>query len=437
MSEVRIPDIGDFADVEVIEVLVQPGDQISIETPLLTLESDKATMEIPAPYAGVVKKIHVAVGDRVSQGMLVLDLDRSTEASDTTAPSSTTVDDSPPGSPAESGDTVAKTSEQNKAPVTDVARPSPRPPPEREPKPDSVPHASPGIRRFARELGANLHQITGSGPKGRILKDDVKAWTRQQLTIATKQQVSTGTGIPALPEIDFSEFGEIEKLPLSRIKKLSGPHLHRAWLNVPHVTHHDEADITNLEEFRKSLKQEALSEGIRITILSFVMKVLVGALKKYPIFNASLAPGDQELILKKYFNIGIAVDTPNGLVVPVVKAVDSKSIFKLALDLADVSERARNGKLRPDDLKGGCISISSLGGIGGTGFTPIVNAPEVAILGISKAKMSPQWDGESFRPRLMLPIDLSYDHRVIDGAQAARFCAHLTQSFSDVRRLAL
>ncbi len=304
----------------------------------------------------------------------------------------------------------------------------------------SRPHASPGVRRFARELGADLTAIRGSGPKQRILKEDVTAWVKLQLSASSKvgdSRVSGGTGIPPIPEIDFSQFGTIEKIKLSRIKKLSGPHLQRAWLNIPHVTHHDEADITELEEFRKSLKAEAEKDGVRITLLSFVMKALVGAMKKYPNVNASLAADGEQLILKKYFNIGIAVDTPNGLVVPVVKDVDRKSIFDLARDMADISARSRDGKLKPDDLKGGCISISSLGGIGGTAFTPIVNAPEVAILGVSRSKMMPVWNGESFEPRLILPLDLSYDHRVIDGAEAARFVAYLTQSFGDVRRLSL
>ncbi|MYJ52537.1 MAG: dihydrolipoamide acetyltransferase, partial [Gammaproteobacteria bacterium] len=309
--------------------------------------------------------------------------------------------------------------------------------PERTERSDAIPHASPAVRRFARELGASLHRIRGTGPKGRILKEDVKAWTKEQLEGAGRQSASPAPGFPSLPDIDFTEFGETEKLFLSRIKKLSGPHLHRSWVNIPHVTHHEEADITDLEDFRKSLKDEAASQGLRITILSFAMKVLVGAMRKFPTFNASLAPNGEELILKKYYNIGIAVDTPNGLVVPVVRDVDRKSIFDLARDLSDVSERAREGKLKPADLKGGCISISSLGGIGGCGFTPIINAPEVAIIGLSRSRMTPVWDGREFHPRMMLPIDLSYDHRVIDGAEAARFCAHLARSFSDVRRLAL
>ena len=300
----------------------------------------------------------------------------------------------------------------------------------------ALPHASPGIRRFARELGAQLSEIHGSGAKGRILKADVKAWVKQRLS-APAQNVAAGGGIPPPPEIDFSKFGAVETMPLSRIKKLSGPHLRRSWLNIPHVTHHDEADITELENFRQSLKVEAEKEGIRITLLGFVIKILARGLKKFPTFNASLHADGASLVIKKYYNIGIAVDTPQGLVVPVIREVDRKTIFDLAREMGELSLRAREGKLKIEDLQGGCMSISSLGGIGGNAFTPIVNAPEVAILGITRARMTPVWDGAAFQPRLMLPLDLSYDHRVIDGAEAARFAAFLIQSFGDVRRLAL
>ncbi|MCY4052240.1 MAG: dihydrolipoyllysine-residue acetyltransferase [Gammaproteobacteria bacterium] len=435
MIEVKIPDIGDFQDVEIIDVLFNVGDRVELEEELLTLESDKATMPIPCPAAGVISKLHVSVGDRVSEGTLVLELESDTsenaEVSAKPKPEAPTKPEAEtqPDSIPEPKPEPARTEATNKS----IAPPSP----ERTERSDAIPHASPAVRRFARELGASLHRIRGTGPKGRILKEDIKAWTKQQLEESEKKSSAPGLGFAPMPAIDFSEFGETEKLFLSRIKKLSGPHLHRSWVSIPHVTHHDEADITDLEEFRRSLKDEAASQGLRITILSFAMKVLVNAMKKFPTFNASLAPNGEEIILKKYFNIGIAVDTPNGLVVPVIRDVDRKSIFDLAKDLAEVSERAREGKLKPQDLKGGCISISSLGGIGGCGFTPIINAPEVAIIGLSRSKMTPIWNGKEFEPRMMLPIDVSYDHRVIDGAEAARFSAQVVNSFSDVRRLAL
>ncbi len=442
MIEVKIPDIGDFQDVEIIDVLFNVGDRVEPEDELLTLESDKATMPIPCPVGGVISKLHVSVGDRVSEGVLVLELEEDTtgdapEKAETPSKSESEVMPVP-----EAGQHKARQEsvpDTKPEPVkTGTAAKSIIPPtPERTERSDAIPHASPAVRRFARELGASLHRIRGTGPKGRILKEDVKTWTKQQLEESNKKSAAPGLGIAPMPEIDFSEFGEVEKLFLSRIKKLSGPHLHRSWVSIPHVTHHDEADITNLEDFRRSLKDEAASQGLRITILSFAMKVLVNAMKKFPTFNASLSPNGEELILKKYFNIGIAVDTPNGLVVPVIQNVDRKSIFDLARDLAEVSERARDSKLKPSDLRGGCISISSLGGIGGRGFTPIINAPEVAIIGLSRSKMTPVWNGREFEPRMMLPIDVSYDHRVIDGAEAARFAAHLVHSFSDVRRLAL
>ncbi|MGR3914092.1 MAG: 2-oxo acid dehydrogenase subunit E2, partial [Gammaproteobacteria bacterium] len=298
-----------------------------------------------------------------------------------------------------------------------------------------APHASPAVRRFARELGADLARMRGRGPKGRILKSDVRAWVKQQLSAAPAP--AAASGIPPIPAIDFSQFGTIETVPLSRIKKLSGPHLQRAWLNAPHVTHHDDADITELEAFRQSLKAEAEKEGVRVTLLGFAIKALAQALKKFPAFNASLHPDGENLIVKKYYNIGIAVDTPSGLVVPVIRNVERKTIFELAREMADLSARARNNKLKIADLQGGCISISSLGGIGGAAFTPIVNAPEAAILGITRARMAPVWDGAAFQPRLLLPLDLSYDHRVIDGAEAARFVAYLLEVFGDVRRLSL
>ncbi len=437
---IKIPDIGDFSEVEVIEILVAPGDRINEEDPILTLESDKATMEVPSPAAGIVRELKVATGDQVSEGTLVAILESADDSSDSEV------------EPA--GEAAVKPAEEKETANTDPAMPPPPPEPlTPEPVPDAppttlpppaqksgsaVPHASPGIRRLARELGADLTQINGSGPKGRILQEDVKLWIKHRLSaMATGENPASGVGIPVIPAVDFSKFGEIETVSLSRIKKISGLHLQKSWLNVPHVTHHDEADITELEEFRKSLKEEAAQEGIRITLLGFVLKIMVSALRKFPSFNASLHPNGENLIRKKYFHIGVAVDTPNGLVVPVIRDVERKSIFDLARELATVSEKARIGKLTPTDMQGGCISISSLGGIGGTAFTPIVNAPEVAILGLSRARTTPVWDGETFAPRLMLPLSLSYDHRVIDGAEAARFCAYLTRALADMRRISL
>ena len=434
MTRITIPDIGDFDEVEIIEVLVNIGDLVAIEDPIITLESDKATMEIPSPANGTITSIAVSIGDRVGEGALVAEI---TGDEGQAPPESASREDKKNDEAARSVTPRPARQDSSRDESQDQPQIQPREPSIQTNASTTLPHASPGIRRFARELGADLSLITGSGSKGRILKQDVKSWVKQQLTEMPSASRQGGFGIPAIPEIDFSEFGDIETIRLTRIKKLSGPHLQRAWLNIPHVTHHDEADITELEAFRQSLKEEASKKGIRITLLSFAIKALVGALKEYPNFNASLARGGEQLILKRYYNIGIAIDTPDGLVVPVIRNVDQKSIFNLAQELADLSERARNSRLKPEDLKGGCISISSLGGIGGIAFTPIVNAPEVAILGISRSKMMPVWDGQNFIPRLILPLSLSYDHRVTDGAEAARFSASLTRSFADVRRLSL
>lgn len=438
--EIVVPDIGDFDAVEVIEILVSEEQQVAAEDPLITLESDKATMDIPAPQDGTIDKLLVAVGQMVSQGTPIALL-KAAEADDGAAVEEVKAETEPPPPSTAQPDTDAEAKKpqspdpQPAATASDHRPPPTLPPPVARADGDAtLPHASPAIRRFARELGAPLAQIPGSGNKGRILKADVKAWVQQRLSAPASH---AGGGIPPIPEIDFAQFGAVENVPLSRIAKLSGPHLRRAWLNIPHVTHHDQADITELESFRQSLKVEAEKEGIRITLLGFVIKILARALKKFPSFNASLHPDGEQLIVKKYYNIGIAVDTPQGLVVPVIKEADRKTIFELAREMGELSERARAGRLKADDLQGGCISISSLGGIGGTAFTPIVNAPEVAILGITRASMTPVWDGKEFRPRLMLPLDLSYDHRVIDGAEAARFVAFLRESFGDVRRLAL
>ncbi len=435
LSEVKIPDIGDFADVEIIEVLVAPGDKVTAEDPLLTLESDKATMEIPSPADGVIHSINVEVGNRVSEGSVVMMLEAAEKSSQSAADGEAIKSESPAPAAASVEVPTSIDSSADEGTKPESSPPASLPPPVQK-SGTEVPHASPGVRRFARELGADLTQVNGSGPKGRILKEDVKKWIKHKLSSATVAS-KAGTGIPEIPAVDFTKFGEIETVSLSRIKKLSGPHLQRAWLNIPHVTHQDETDITELEEFRQSIKEESAKEGIRITLLGFVMKTLVGALKNFPNFNASLHPNGENLILKKYFNIGIAVDTPNGLVVPVIKEVDRKSISELAAAMGELSQKAREGKLSPADMQGGCISISSLGGIGGTAFSPIVNAPEVAILGLARSRIKPIWDGEQFQPRLMQPLSLSYDHRVIDGAEAARFCAYLSRSLADVRRLAL
>lgn len=430
--EIKIPDIGDFAEVEVIEVLVAEGDVVKAEDGLLTLESDKATMEIPSPIAGKVLSVSVNVGDMIAEGSVVAMVEPS--AVDHSISAQQAPEDKPEATAEISAEQVASESNEGEQDEADSQFSPPRSLPEKVQQTSDIPHASPAIRRFARELGADLTQIAGSGAKGRIKKEDVQKWVKKTLSAPAE---SKGAGISPIPEVDFSRFGEVENIPLSRIKKLSGPHLQRAWLNIPHVTQHEEADITELEAFRKSLKEEAEKEGIKVTLLAFVLKIMVGALKKFPEFNASLAADGESLILKKYFNIGIAVDTPQGLVVPVIKEVDRKTIFELAKEMGEMSERAREAKLSPAELQGGCMSISSLGGIGGTGFTPIVNAPEVAILGIARAKMQPVWNGEEFEPRLMLPLSLSYDHRAIDGADGARFCAYLAKAFADMRRLAL
>ncbi len=429
---VTVPDIGDFKDVEVVEVLVSDGDSVEKEGSLITLETDKATMEIPSPYTGTVQGLKIAVGDRVNQGDFICEIETRAEApASAQAPAS----EPTPAPAASSAPAAAAQSERRpgekparKRPV--IARPSDAP--------KGRAHASPAVRRFARELGVDLYHVPGSGPKGRITKEDVQAFVKRTLAEGAPAVAASGPlQLPRPPEIDFSQFGEIEEVELGRIKKISGKHLHNAWLGIPHVTQFDEADITELEAFRKGLKAQAEKEGVKLTFMPFLMKALAAALKQYPQFNASLAPDAEHLILKKYLHIGIAVDTPNGLMVPVVRDVDKKGVFELARDLMDVSSRAREGKLSSADMQGGCISISSLGGIGGTQFTPIVNAPEVAILGVSRAEMKPKWNGADFEPRLIMPFSLSYDHRVIDGAEGVRFTTCLGQLLSDIRRLVL
>jgi pyruvate dehydrogenase E2 component (dihydrolipoamide acetyltransferase) len=419
--EVKVPDIGDFKDVPVIEIHVKPGDSIRADDPLLTLESDKATMDVPADRDGTVEAVLVKVGDRVSEGSAVITLKAAAGEAPVTPPPSVIAQQEPAPAP-------KPTSAPPAQPAAAAAAAAGA----------GAVHASPSVRRLARELEVDLAKVKGTGEKGRITKEDVKAFLRGPAVAAPAAAApSGGMGIPEIPAQDFSKFGPIETKPLARIKRLSGPHLHRAWLNVPHVTHGDEADITDIEAYRKELDTAAKEQGYRVTLLAFLMKASVSALKAFPEFNSSLAPDKDALIYKQYYNIGIAVDTPDGLVVPVFKDVDRKGIAELSKELGAVSKKARDGKLGPADLQGGTFTISSLGGIGGTDFTPIVNAPEVAILGVVRSKMAPVWDGAEFRPRLMQPLYVSYDHRVIDGALAARFTRHLCHVLEDVRRLVL
>ncbi|HET7597467.1 MAG TPA: dihydrolipoyllysine-residue acetyltransferase [Burkholderiales bacterium] len=444
LVEVRVPDIGDFKDVPVIEVLVGPGDRVKPEDSLVTLESDKATMEVPSPASGVVKEVRVKVGDKVSEGSAVVVL----EAADGERPSATR--ETAARAPAPDPQPAARSPEAKRegaTPPSDTAPAAPSPahaaparPPVLEPRVDEAnfvkAHASPAVRRLAREFGVDLAHVQGSGPKGRIVKEDVQHYVKGELA-RPRAAAPGGLGLPPLPQVDFAKFGPVESRPLARIRKLSAANLHRNWVSVPHVTQHEDADITELEGFRKSQAEEAKKSGIKFTMLGFLMKAAVVALKQHPEFNASLAADGESLVLKHYYHIGIAVDTPNGLVVPVIRDVDKKGLLELARELGEVSARMRAGKIAPGDLQGGCFSISSLGGIGGAHFTPIINAPEVAILGVGKAVMRPVWNGREFTPRLMLPLSLSYDHRVIDGAAGARFIIYLANVLSDIRRLVL
>jgi pyruvate dehydrogenase E2 component (dihydrolipoamide acetyltransferase) len=434
-TEVSVPDLGDFADVPVIEIHVSPGDVVSDEDPLITLESDKATMDIPSPAAGTVRELRVKVGDLVSRGSPVLLLD--TGGTDVEPPP---LDDQqePPEETPEAAEAAAA-AEAAVIPVGPAAEGGP-PVTAVEAGPpadfDGV-HAGPSVRRLARELGLDLTTLAGTGPKGRITKDDVIASMRGPAPAQAGAVVAAGSGIPEIPAQDFSKFGPVEIRPLSRIQRLSGPALHRSWLNVPHVTQNDEADITDLDAYRRELDAAAKADGYRVTLLAFLMKASVSALREFPKLNSSLTPEKDALIYKGYYHLGVAVDTPEGLVVPVIRDVDRKGIRELSQELAAVSAKARDGKLGMADLQGGCFTISSLGGIGGTSFTPIVNAPEVAILGVVRSRTAPVWDGTAFVPRLMLPVSLSYDHRVIDGALAARFARYLCHLLEDVRRLVL
>ena len=427
---VVVPDIGDFDQVDVVEVLVAVGDEVSVDQSLITLESDKASMEVPSPAAGRVVEIAVELGGQVGEGDLILTI----EAADVI------VDEMPETPEAPDADDALSESAAPSAPVAE-ARPSRRgrrPPPPAAAGPAgsaSPPHASPAIRRFARLLGVDLRRVSGTGAKGRILREDVEGFVKEALTGGGP--AAAGTGIPPVPEIDFSKFGPVESKPLGRIRKLSAANLHRSWLNVPHVTQHDEADITDLEAFRRAHLAEARERGVRLTLLAFLMKAVAASLAEFPEMNSSLAPDGESLFLKRYFHLGVAVDTPDGLVVPVVRDVDRKSVYELAGELGEVSGRARERKLRPADIQGATFTISSLGGIGGTAFTPIVNAPEVGILGVSRAVRRPVYVGAGLAPRLMLPVSLSYDHRVIDGACAVRFTSHLCSALADFRRVVL
>jgi pyruvate dehydrogenase E2 component (dihydrolipoamide acetyltransferase) len=433
-TEITVPDIGDYQDVPVIEVHVSPGDVIAEEDPLVTLESDKATMDVPATASGKVEDVRVKVGDTVSEGSVVVVVSGDGAGPLTTPPSLVGQQEPPPETtPAAPAPAPAPAAAQ--APPAPVAAPAPTP--AGAIADFSGVHAGPSVRRLARELGVDLNTVKGGGDKGRITKDDLLAAVRGPAQPAPAAAAPAGAGIPEIPAQDFSKFGPTETQPLPRIKKISGPFLHRSWLNVPHVTHNDEADITELDAYRKELDTAAKAEGYRVTLLAFLMKAAVSALRQFPEVNSSLSPEKDALILKSYYHIGIAVDTPGGLVVPVIRDVDRKGITALSKELGEVSGRAREGKLTPQDMSGGSFTISSLGGIGGTSFTPIVNAPEVAILGVVRSRMTPVWDGSEFRPRMMLPVSLSYDHRVLDGALAARFTRTLCYALEDVRRLLL
>ncbi|MBE0613616.1 MAG: dihydrolipoyllysine-residue acetyltransferase [Burkholderiales bacterium] len=440
ITEIKVPDIGDFKGVDVIEILVKPGDTVAKEASLITVESDKATMEIPSPAAGVVKELKLKIGDKVAEGSMILLL----EESEGEAPAAKAADTPAPApAPAKPAAASAPAAEPAAPPIP---KPAPVPLEPVAEVPAFQPHASPSVRKFARELGADLAKIRGSGPKGRITQEDVQAFVKGVLTqapaAATAAPAAAGGvpfNLPDWPQVDFAKFGPIELKPLSRIKKLSGANLHRNWISIPHVTQFDEADITELEAFRKDSGAASEKQGFKLTMLAFLIKACVTALRQYPEFNASLDRGGENLVLKKYFHIGVAVDTPDGLVVPVIRDADRKGVYDLARELAEVSKLARDKKLKPGDMQGGTFSISSLGGIGGSAFTPIINAPEVAILGVSRSAMRPVWaggKGESgqFVPRLMLPLSLSYDHRVIDGASAARFTSYLASVLSDIRR---
>ena len=430
LIEVRVPDIGDYKDVEVIEVAVQAGDTVAVDATLITLETEKATMDVPSTAAGVIRELRVGRGSRVSQGDVIAVVEGAADAKPAPRPESQS---SPQPAPQPSPQPAP-------AKAAGAGMPAPQPAPAQaaggvkvfDSPGFSTAHASPSIRRFARELGVDLAQVRGTGSKDRITEQDVKAYVKRLLTQGV---APAGAALPRVPTVDFAAFGPVERQPLGRIQKISGPRLHASWVNLPHVTQFDEADISDLEALRVQLNKENEKAGIKLTLLAFLVKAAVAALKKFPDFNASL--DGENLVYKQYFHIGFAADTPNGLVVPVIRDADRKGVLEIAREMGALSARAREGKLGPTEMQGGCFSISSLGGIGGTAFTPIINAPEVAILGVSKSQTKPLWDGQAFQPRLMIPLSLSYDHRVIDGAQAARFTAYLAQLLADMRRVLL
>jgi pyruvate dehydrogenase E2 component (dihydrolipoamide acetyltransferase) len=437
IKEVLVPDIGNFDSVDVIEVHIKAGDSVNQDDSLITLESDKASMDIPSPFAGTVREVKIKVGDKASQGVLVALIEASDGAAEALKPTAEPA-------PAPVVAAVAEIPPPSK-PIPEVPKPiapqgTPNPVAARaEFAPGKNPHASPSVRKFARELGADLTRTSGSGPKGRITREDVQAWVKGELNKPRIEATAGGMAVLAMPTIDFSQFGTIESHALPRIKKISGANLHRNWVTAPHVTQFDTADITDLEDFRKSMQDDANKRGVKLTMLAFLMKAVVNALRTYPNFNASLSAAGDELIVKQYYNIGFACDTPDGLVVPVIRDVNQKDVMDIARDLGELSAKARERKLKIEEMQGGCFTISSLGGIGGTAFTPIINCPEVAILGLSRSSIEPVWDAKNkaFEPRLMLPLSLSYDHRVIDGADGARFTSHLRMMLSDVRRLLL
>ncbi|MCB5183631.1 dihydrolipoyllysine-residue acetyltransferase [Methylobacillus gramineus] len=442
IKEVLVPDIGNFDSVDVIDILVKAGDTVAKDDSLITLESDKASMDIPAPFAGTVKEVKIKVGDKAAQGGLILLLDAE-EGGSTAQPAT---EEKPAPAP------VAQAAPA--AAVPEPTRPAPEPPPTIQPQatpnpiaahvetaPGKQAHASPSVRKFARELGVNLSLVSASGPKNRIVQSDVQAFVKGELNKQRGGGIASAGGIAVIPApvIDFSQFGGTEIKALSRIKKLSGANLHRNWVTAPHVTQFDEADITDLEDFRKSMQADAEKRGVKLTMLAFLIKASVNALRTYPNFNASLSPDGEGLILKQYYNVGFACDTPDGLVVPVIRDVNRKDVLEIAAELGELSAKARERKLKVEEMQGGCFTISSLGGIGGTAFTPIINCPEVAILGVSRSSIQPVFNSKTkaFEPRLILPLSLSYDHRVIDGADGARFTSHLRMMLSDVRRLLL
>jgi pyruvate dehydrogenase E2 component (dihydrolipoamide acetyltransferase) len=437
-QDITVPDLGDFKDVEVIDVLVKAGDKIEVDTPLITLETEKATMDVPSTAAGVVKSVAMKKGDRVSKGSVIVQVEGG-EAEGEAKKAPAASGSSPTPAPTEASKSKPAESQAPAAPAAPAAQPAPTANRERQPAPIAIneagfasAHASPSVRKFARELGVDLGAVKGTGLKGRITPDDVKAWVKQALKAGP---VAAGGALPKVPEVDFAKFGLVEVKPLGRIQKISGPRLQASWVNVPHVWQMDEADITDLEEMRNKLKGDASKAGVKLTPLAFILRACVKALREFPMANSSLDPSGQNLVVKKYIHLGFAADTPNGLVVPVIRDADKKDVYELARDLAALSEKARAGKLTALEMQGASFTVSSLGGIGGTSFTPIINAPEVAILGVARSSMRPVYKDGQFVPRLILPFTLAYDHRVIDGAAGVRFTTFLAERLADVKSL--